>query len=152
MDDFPHNLPPLTAQGGGAPVDAAAAQAQAQRNARLYAYMQQLQQQQRYPYASGYSTEQKPNVSGLDARLVDQSGRPTQYDLTSDNERTGSVAATAAPRARPPALPHALPAVFSGGSPQLAGAAQAAAASCAPHCEPGRCAFVRDLLPQISQI
>ena len=111
MDDFPHNLPPLTAQGGGAPVDAAAAQAQAQRNARIYAYMQQQQQQHRYPYASGYSTEQKPDVSGLDARLVNQSGRPTQYDLTSDNERTGSFAATAAPRARPPTLPHALPAV-----------------------------------------
>ena len=67
-DDFPHFLPPLAAQGGGAPVDAAAAQAQAQRNARIYAYQQQQRQQQRYPYASVDSTEQKPNVSGLDAR------------------------------------------------------------------------------------
>ena len=101
MDDFPHNLPPLTAQGGGAPVDAAAAQAQAQRNARLYAYMQQQLQQQRYPYASGYSTEQKPDVSGLDARLVDQSVFPhSTTSVTSDSERSGSLAATAAPRAR----------------------------------------------------
>ena len=62
MEDFPHELAPLTAQGGGAPVNAAAAQAQAQRNARLYAYMRQQQQQHRYPYASGYSTEQKPDA------------------------------------------------------------------------------------------
>ena len=77
----------------------------------------------------------------LRSRLVDQLGRPTQYDLTAgSDERTGSLAATAAPSAKPPPLPFALPSVLSGGSPQLAGgcaapaaaAAQAAAASCAP--------------------